>query len=513
MVLAKNPERAAQALQLTGDVLADLSLKLHPAKTRIISFEQGFDFLGWRFVRSVAVPIRKTSISPVRNADDASIQSVRIELFDMPTIPKDFSMPNSRDLPDALELALHEALAENPDWQPAPAMPQTVRTVPVEVTLQSIEAPSLNQGESGESELPGVDIADNQQSDHLPSLQRTLYLLDAACQLGCDNQRLVVRKKSADKVNDTVEVVLTLPIHAVDQVMLFGTVQASTAALHLCMGAGVNVAYLSKMGRFRGLAAGVSAGEAASSVAMLRAQVLVDSSSNFKVDMARHFIHAKLHNSLLLLKRYARRRHDSTSVQTHLQIADQIGRLKTITNAQSLLGIEGSTASAYFSAWREWLPPEWRFGKRAKQPPPDPVNALLSFGYSVLYHATAGLLQARGLDARLGLMHTEGGTHMALASDLMEGFRAVIVDAVVLNLCLNRLSPIDFTITPDGCTIKPEIIKLFIHALEDKLNTPIKHPDTGEQMDFRRLIDSQVLQLQRAIRAQDARLFTPLLLK
>lgn len=142
----------------------------------------------------------------------------------------------------------------------------------------------------------------------------------------------------------------------------------------------------------------------------------------------------------------------------------------------------------------------------------DPINALLDLGYTLLRHAVAGLIQARGLNPWLGHLHAVKSGHMALASDLMEEFRAVVVDTVVLNLCLNGgLQPADFTERGGVYTLKPTPAKRFIREFETRLNTE-RQPPAGagaELQDLRRLMDAQVRGLAAAYRQCDAARYRP----
>jgi CRISP-associated protein Cas1 len=175
-----------------------------------------------------------------------------------------------------------------------------------------------------------------------------------------------------------------------------------------------------------------------------------------------------------------------------------------------LRGLEGQAARVYFAGMRSLLGDVWGFTARQKQPPPDPVNALLSLGYTLLYHSVAGLLQARGLNAHLGFLHAAGGDHMALASDVMEEFRSVVVDALVLDWCLNgKVSPADFSTSPDGCALSADATRRFIRAYEERLGTGSQWawPGDDKGADLRRRVDWQAMRLAQALHAQDASLY------
>jgi CRISPR-associated protein Cas1 len=159
-----------------------------------------------------------------------------------------------------------------------------------------------------------------------------------------------------------------------------------------------------------------------------------------------------------------------------------------------LRGFEGAAARRYFAALSRLLAPKWAFAGRNRQPPRDPVNVLLSYGYAVLFQNVLTLLVRRGLNPHLGALHAVGQAHAALASDLMEEFRPLVVDAVVLRLTLNDdLSADDFDHSGGKlpCCLRDRARRRFIKALEDKLDSPLHHPVSGRELDMRRAIAAQ----------------------
>lgn len=124
----------------------------------------------------------------------------------------------------------------------------------------------------------------------------------------------------------------------------------------------------------------------------------------------------------------------------------------------------------------------------------------------------AGLIQARGLNPWLGHLHATSAGHMALASDLMEEFRAPIIDAVLLNACLNgHLTPADFVSRNGSHTLRPDAARAFIRAVETRLNSEQRHPLSNELLDARRIIDAQIRSLCACYRQQGAQPCIPCL--
>jgi CRISPR-associated protein Cas1 len=450
VILTKSRAQADTALELTEKTLAQLQLRLNDHKTRIVHLDEGMEFLGWQFVRSIAVPRGPAEVA-------------------LPPVLGDASPSTSR---------------------PSVLVPQ-----PESLTVAEAEA------ETSQNDTAMEEDACQAPAD---ALQRTLYVVEPGCELGKESERLVVRKQDA--------VLLEVPVLHVDQVVVFGQHAISAAAMHLCLQRDVPLVMLTRLGRY----VGRMDAQPGRHVRLLQAQVRAADNATLCLALAAQSVSAKLDHSALVLARFARRHGQAPDVahrlrQTVLQLREDRRRVKTAANLESLRGLEGQAARAYFAAVRALLPEQWGFAGRQKQPPPDPVNAMLSLGYTLLYHSVAGLLQARGLNAWLGFLHTAGGDHMALASDVMEEFRSVVVDALVLDWCINgqvRLE--DFSTTPEGCTLSQETTRRFIRAYEERLGTGSQWAWPGENQgtDVRRRIDWQAMRLARALHAQDANLYT-----
>lgn len=185
-------------------------------------------------------------------------------------------------------------------------------------------------------------------------------------------------------------------------------------------------------------------------------------------------------------------------------LRDLAAHTKSAQTLETLNGVEGAGAREYFGAWATLLPDAWRFDSRNRQPPLDPVNALLSYGYTLLHWNIYALLRARGLNPHWGAYHSLRPGHAALASDLMEEFRALLVDRLVLKLIhAGTMKPDQFTVSETGCDIQLDARRSLIEAFEEQLASPIHHPDAGP-VDWRRVIDGQALLWIRTLRGQAA---------
>ena len=343
-------------------------------------------------------------------------------------------------------------------------------------------------------------------------MRHPLYLLEQGSRLTKRGRRLTVVKEDA--------VVAQVALVQVSQVIVFGNVSITTPALQLLLREGIEVVLLSRTGRFYGRLIGEQNGNGALRVAQLQRS----QEPNFALQTARQFVTGKLHNLRVLLQRYARRaaspsNHWEAATLTHA--VDGIGamllRVDTCQTINSLSGVEGRGTAAYFRAWKELLKPPWRFERRLRRPPPDPVNVLLSFGYTLLTQNIWGAVLTAGLDPYVGFLHQLNYNRPSLPLDLLEEFRPVIVDSVVLR-CLNNgiLTPNHFA--PGNEKERPlvltdEGIRLFIREMETRFSQDFKNVHTGQRTTYRRLFLHQVYHLSRIVTGTEKGPYRPFLIR
>jgi CRISPR-associated protein Cas1 len=159
----------------------------------------------------------------------------------------------------------------------------------------------------------------------------------------------------------------------------------------------------------------------------------------------------------------------------------------------ALFGLEGNGSQVYYGVFAQLLKHGWEFGGRVRRPPTDPVNALLSFGYTILTNQVASQICTVGLDAGVGMLHQPGAGKPALALDLVEEFRPLIVDSVVISLLNGRqLTRSDFEQELAGAwRLKDDARKTFVTKLEERLSSEVQHPLFGYRTTYRRCIALQ----------------------
>ncbi|GAB6166952.1 type I-C CRISPR-associated endonuclease Cas1c [Thermostilla marina] len=295
--------------------------------------------------------------------------------------------------------------------------------------------------------------------------------------------------KAGDAVAVRIEkkVRLRVPLINLDGIVCFGRVACSPALLGSCAAAGVAVTFLSRHGRLLATVSGFTHGN----VLLRREQYRAADDPRRSAMIARCCVTGKIANCRTLLRRSAREFDDAEAVARLNRAADRLGSLLTLLDEDRELdvvrGFEGEAATSYFHAFDSLIraeKPLFAFHGRNRRPPTDPVNALLSFAYTLLMHDVRSACESTGLDSAVGFLHRDRPGRHGLALDLMEELRPVIADRVVLNL-LNRrqLKKDDFVFQPNGAVLLNEKgRKTFLYEYQQRRNEPVVHPFLGEKM-------------------------------
>ena len=293
---------------------------------------------------------------------------------------------------------------------------------------------------------------------------QTLYVSQQNCYVCLHQETLLV--KQGEKIHGEVQ----LPL--LEQILVFGKSQITTQAIRACLWRDIPIAYLSRMGYCYGRIIPIERGYR--QLSRYQQQLLPVE----RLITARTIVQAKLKNSRVLLRRQ-RRRLDSPLLEQVLQTLDYLAtQAAEAETCDRLMGFEGAGAAQYFSAYGECLTnPDFVFTARTRRPPGNPVNAMLSFGYQVLWNHLLSLIELQGLDPYYACLHQGTERHAALASDLIEEFRAPIVDSLVLWLINTRVvdAQNDFDYRDGGCflndTGRKKYLKAFLQRMEEQLQT------------------------------------------
>ncbi|MCC3415153.1 MULTISPECIES: CRISPR-associated endonuclease Cas1 [unclassified Microcoleus] len=315
----------------------------------------------------------------------------------------------------------------------------------------------------------------------------TLYVTDQGAYLSIQNYQFQVYYQQ--------ELRIKVPASRVSQIILFGCCNVSHGAVSCALHQRIPILYLSQRGRYFGR----MQHDGRAKVEYLTKQVSCSMNPEFVRLQAEAIVRAKLHNSRILLMRLNRRKSKDASETSVLQAVEMLEMLmESLPLAESmdaLRGYEGKAATVYFQALGSLFSGPFVFEVRTKRPPTDPINSLMSLGYTLLSQNVFSFVESVGLHPNFGNLHVPRDNHAALVSDLMEEFRAQVVDSLVAYLVNKKIFvPEDFT-PPDergGVFLQPHALKKFLKHWDEKLLSETTHPHTGYKVAYRRCLELQV---------------------
>jgi CRISPR-associated endonuclease Cas1/CRISPR-associated protein Cas4 len=276
---------------------------------------------------------------------------------------------------------------------------------------------------------------------------------------------------------------------------VYGRVQVTTEALSELLARDVPTCFFSFGGWFRGMTRGFSR-----NVELRMAQHRVAQDEARSLAIARAVVHGKVLNQRTLLRRNA-----TGDVEPALDELRRLANAATCcAGADALLGIEGAAAKVYFAHFTTMLKAgeggvrSFDFATRNRRPPRDPVNALLSFAYALLTKDLTVTAEVVGLDPQVGFYHRPRPGRPGLALDLVEEFRSIVADSVVIGVVNNEeVRPSHFVARGGACNLTPHGRKAFIAAYERRMDTLVRHPRFGYSIAYRRVLEVQARLLAR----------------
>ncbi|MCC7495843.1 MAG: CRISPR-associated endonuclease Cas1 [Fimbriimonadaceae bacterium] len=317
---------------------------------------------------------------------------------------------------------------------------------------------------------------------------RSLYITEPTAQLGLDHGRLQVR------VEQTVR--REVPLRDLERVVLFGYASPTRAALGALLEQGTQLCLLSPQGRLIGRWVGLEAADV--ELRLAQYQATLDPARSLA--LARPLLVAKLRNSLRLLGRHLSDHPDPLLQPRRQRLRDALRAARQAPDLDRLRGQEGRGAAAWFAAFGRLCRGSLTFQRRRRHPPPDPVNALLSLGYSLVSSELTGALAALGLDPFLGFLHRPHRGRLSLALDLLEEFRTPVADRLTLHLVNHRrLGPRDFIPAPTGgVQLTAPALKRYLQAYEESVHRSFAYQ--GRRLTLRQAFHQQANALRHAIR-------------
>ena len=331
----------------------------------------------------------------------------------------------------------------------------------------------------------------------MKQLLNTLFVTSEDVYLALDGENVVAKRGD--------DIVARYPLHTLQEIITFSYAGASPALMGACADKRIGLAFCTPRGRFLARVSGENNGN----VLLRRKQYREADDDRSSCLIARNMIFGKLYNSAHSIARTCRDNGMRVDVCT-LRNAENIlkdlyPKVRDCTDTETLRGLEGVGATAYFGVLDHMILGQkdaFSFNQRSRRPPLDPVNAMLSFAYSLLAHDCASALESVGLDAYVGFLHKDRPGRSSLALDLMEELRPCMADRFVLTLINNRvLSEKSFEYKESGAVLLTDAgRKTFLKQWQERKKEKITHPYLEEKMAWGMIPYAQALLLARYLR-------------
>lgn len=328
-------------------------------------------------------------------------------------------------------------------------------------------------------------------------LLNTLFVTSEDIYLSLDGENVVASREHQEAAR--------YPLHTLSGIVSFSYPGASPALMGACAERGISLAFCTPRGRFLARIAGSTSGN----VLLRRAQYRTADELSASCRIARSMIFGKVYNARWSVERtkrdHAMRVDTGRLAEVSAQLQGLLPQIAAETSLESLRGLEGSGATAYFGVLDEMIlqgKETFFFRERSRRPPLDAFNAMLSFAYSLLAHDCASALESVGLDAYVGFLHRDRPGRESLALDLMEELRACMADRFVLTIVNNRvLKASDFVFRESGAVLlTDEGRRTFLRRWQERKYETITHPFLEEKLPWGLVPYVQSLLLARYLR-------------
>jgi CRISPR-associated protein Cas1 len=317
----------------------------------------------------------------------------------------------------------------------------------------------------------------------------TLYVKEQGAIIRRTHQRLIVEKDN--------QVLESVRLRDLERVVLFGNVQLTAAAMIALLDAGIETTILGLSGKLRGRLAPMES----KNIFLRQAQFRRYDEPDFRMSIARVILDTKIRNGRLLVQRHYRNHPSERLANAIAEMEQAQTKLPAQADIDAMMGVEGLAAKAYFAALGAMVRREFAFATRTRRPPRDPVNALLSFGYTLLLSELVGAVAALGMDPHVGYLHDLDYGRPSLALDLLEEFRQPVVDRLALSL-VNRavLRREHFEDRGDaGVLLNDQGRTIFLEFYHRALDTQFVDRPSATRVTFRALLSRQAQRMRQAI--------------
>ncbi len=308
----------------------------------------------------------------------------------------------------------------------------------------------------------------------------TLYLLEQGAKLEKESKRLLVIKEG--------KIFLEVPEFKIDRVLIFGNVQITTQAMKFLLESGIETSLFTIFGRLVGRLLPAQS----KNVFLRMAQFEKAKDENFKLTISKVIVEGKIKNAKAFLQRYSRNHPEVDFGKAEAELNSCLEELPRKTRVSSVVGVEGRASAIYFEAFGKMFRKGLQFETRIRRPPPDPVNSLLSLGYTLITNEMFSVTTSIGFDPYVGFLHGIEYGRPSLALDLIEEFRHSIIDRLTLELVNKEILTEDDFEEKEGAVFLTEDSrkKYFLHY-EKRMLTSFQDFEEKIELNYRRMFYEQ----------------------
>lgn len=309
-----------------------------------------------------------------------------------------------------------------------------------------------------------------------------LYIKEQGAVVQKRSERLAVTKNS--------KTLLEIPFANIENVAIIGNVQITTQVLHVLMERGIDVSYFSFSGKFYGQ----TASDQSKNIFLRFSQYALYNDIDKRLNIAKIIVDNKIQNQISMINnhRWKEEQHDwRDDIIKMKQLQNSLSDKKT---SNEIMGVEGMCSNIYFGAFGYMFHCDFEFHGRNRRPPKDPINVLISLGYTLLTKEVSSVLDAESFEMYLGFLHGIKYGRKSLPLDIVEEFRQPVIDRFVINICNKRIiNRYDFSNEEDTIVLNEDGFKKFCKEFEDWITGKVGG------LNYRSLIKQQVSNLKRMV--------------
>lgn len=331
-----------------------------------------------------------------------------------------------------------------------------------------------------------------------------IYVTSSSVQIGIEGGRIIIKNKDG--------IIRSIPRETVESISIFGRTGLSTAAIQFLLEKGLPVNFFSSKGKYFGRLESMNKGKEK----IIKQQISVFENEEYSIELSRKIVSCKIRNQEVVLRRYIKTM--SPELQRNIDLMKFYrGKAETGSFVEQIIGYEGIAAKIYFDSLSMIIEPSFAFKGRSKRPPKDEFNSLLSMGYTLLLYEIYSMIQNEGMHPFYGIMHKSYSDNPALASDLMEEWRSIIVDSTVLSMIQGHEVSVDDFYREEGeegVFIQNEALNKFINKFEKKLNSScsyLVYDDRNRTM--REALQEQCRKLRESIISNKQEVYVPVIIR